>query len=111
MNIIKALQPQRHFGFITIVLFCTACFLTSCANAKVESVTGNGLTLAQDGKALMPIVISDKASDSTKAVATEFAGYLKRITGAMFEVRTGGQFRHGYAFSYHPRHIIRVPAE
>ena len=37
----------------------------------------------------MPIVISENASDSTKASAAELAGYLTRIGGAKFAVETG----------------------
>jgi len=47
------------------------------------------LQLAQNGEALLPIIISAKASDATKAVAKELASYLGRISGATFEVKTG----------------------
>jgi hypothetical protein len=47
------------------------------------------LPLAADGKALVPVVISERASPATKQVAAELAGYLGRITGAAFEVVTG----------------------
>lgn len=47
------------------------------------------ITIAQDGKANLPIVVSDKAGKSTQAVATELAAYLKHISGATFEVKTG----------------------
>lgn len=47
------------------------------------------LPLARGGKALLPIVISARASDSTKAVASELSEYLKRISGASFEVKAG----------------------
>ena len=47
------------------------------------------LILAADGKAALPIVISSKASDSTKAIAAELAGYLSRMSGAEFVVKTG----------------------
>ncbi len=50
-------------------------------NDTKSSVT---LLLAADGKARLPIVISEKASDATKAVAAELAAYLKRISGASF---------------------------
>ncbi len=55
-------------------------------NATASKTT---LTLAEKGKALLPIVISPQASNSTKAVAVELAAYLKRISGATFEVKTG----------------------
>ena len=45
--------------------------------------------LARDGKAQAPIILSEKASASTKAVAAELASFLKRISGAEFKVETG----------------------
>lgn len=47
------------------------------------------LPLARGGKTLLPIVISAKASDGTKAVAAELAAYLTHISGAAFAVKTG----------------------
>ena len=47
------------------------------------------LPLAADGKALVPVVVSEKASPATKQVAAELADYLGRITGAKFEVAAG----------------------
>src|SRR4051794_2100616 len=47
------------------------------------------LDLAADGKALHPVVVSEKASPETKAVAAEVADYLSRLTGAKFEVKAG----------------------
>ncbi len=45
--------------------------------------------LAHDGRVLLPVVIGEKASASTKATAAELAGYLTRISGATFAVETG----------------------
>lgn len=45
--------------------------------------------LAAGGKALLPVVVSEKASDGTKKVAAELAGYLQRISGAEFVVAAG----------------------
>lgn len=47
------------------------------------------LQLASGGKALLPIVISAKASDRTKLAAKDLAEYLGRISGTTFEVQTG----------------------
>lgn len=47
------------------------------------------LVLARDGKARVPIVVADKASDGTRKVARELAHYLERISGAAFEVQPG----------------------
>lgn len=55
-------------------------------NATPSRVT---LPLARGGKALLPIIISDHASEGTKAVAAELAVYLTRISGATFAVKAG----------------------
>ena len=40
---------------------------------------GAELLLAENGVPKLPIILSPKASDDTKAVAKELAGYLKRV--------------------------------
>src|SRR5207302_10437711 len=45
--------------------------------------------LATKGQALLPVVISAQASDTTRMVAAELADYLGKISGARFEVRMG----------------------
>ena len=47
------------------------------------------LLLADNGKAILAIVIAPVASDSTKAIAAELASYLQRISGAKFEIVSG----------------------
>jgi hypothetical protein len=47
------------------------------------------LLLAEQGQAKLPVIIAEKASAETKKVAAELAGYLSRIAGAKFEVRSG----------------------
>ena len=47
------------------------------------------LALAKDATALVPIVISDKAGDSTKLAAAELKKYLDKMSGASFEITTG----------------------
>jgi hypothetical protein len=59
------------------------------ATTRNDTVSRSTLALAQNGKALLPVVISAKASDATKAVANDMADILKRITGAEFEIKTG----------------------
>lgn len=54
-----------------------------------SAVSKASLKLAAKGKALLPIIISPKASPATKSVATELAGYLTRISGAPFTVTNG----------------------
>lgn len=95
-------QSRAAFFFALCAFFAFA-LLTVRANGQppdmpgvhLTSVTRNAapsqaiLTLAQGGKALLPIVISAKASDATKAVATELAATLTHITGAAFGVKAG----------------------
>jgi hypothetical protein len=47
------------------------------------------LPISADGRALLPIIVSPHASEQTRAVAAELADYLRRITGAAFDVREG----------------------
>ncbi len=47
------------------------------------------LALAQDGRALLPIVVSKSASMETRKAAEELVGYLTRITGAPFKCQAG----------------------
>ncbi len=45
--------------------------------------------LADQGKALLPIILPERASAATQESARTLASYLDRISGAKFEVRTG----------------------
>jgi len=49
----------------------------------------DSLSLAAEGKVLVPVVISENASTKTLAAANELAGYLSKISGAKFEVEKG----------------------
>ncbi len=48
-----------------------------------------GIDLADAGKALTPIVVSDQASPAIRAVADDLARILKRVTGADFTIEAG----------------------
>lgn len=45
--------------------------------------------LAAGVRALLPVVISASAPESTRQVAAKLAGYLGRISGAAFQVEAG----------------------
>ncbi len=51
--------------------------------------TADGLLLAKNRTARVPIVVAQDVSESTRQVAAELAEYLGRITGAKFDVTTG----------------------
>ena len=64
------------------------CLAWSASGLAAEPAAG-GLVLAEGGQAKMPVVVSPKASDGTKAVAAELAQYLGKIAGATFQVTAG----------------------
>lgn len=55
----------------------------------VIAVTPVKVLIAEDGKALLPIIISENASASTKSNASKLAEYLGKIGGAKFKIETG----------------------
>lgn len=59
---------------------CALCFMLGTqANA--------GITLAKDGKALLPILIQPGATEPERYSAEELANHLREITGAVFEIK------------------------
>ena len=54
-----------------------------------QSISKTTLQLAENGEAKLPIVISDKASGGTKAVAADLKKYLDQMSGADFQIKTG----------------------
>ncbi len=60
-----------------------------CLIIAVQAPAAETLNLADQGKALLPVIVSTTASDPTKAAAAELATQLGRISGAKFEVQTG----------------------
>jgi hypothetical protein len=54
-----------------------------------EQASQSTLLLAENKKALLPIIISAKAGKNTRAVADELAAILAKITDANFEVKAG----------------------
>ncbi|HON06027.1 MAG TPA: DUF4838 domain-containing protein [bacterium] len=95
---VNGLKPKNIFSVLfTIILgiLCTGNFTYGKAVARIDAITRNHsssketVLLADKGVAKLPIIISDKASKDTRTRAEELAGYLEKITGAKFEVKTG----------------------
>lgn len=63
--------------------------LTEIPTYLVSARSAETAQLAQNGRALMPIVVAADASEGVKALAEEVRGYLSRIAGAEFKVETG----------------------
>ncbi|MHB0934822.1 MAG: DUF4838 domain-containing protein [Armatimonadota bacterium] len=55
----------------------------------VPALAAPAAKLAAGGKALLPIVVSETASQQVKDAAQTLAAYLQKISGAEFEVTTG----------------------
>ena len=56
---------------------------------RCEAADEISLSLADDGVARLPIIVSPNASANTKNLANELAAYLQKISGAAFVVQTG----------------------
>lgn len=77
-------------GFLTVGSSLPAIALQTPGGLQSAAVKKRvPITLAENGKALLPIVLSAKASAQTRTVAAELSGYLKRITGAEFKIESG----------------------
>lgn len=66
-------------------LLAAAVLITACDPAFSAVTT----PLAAKGQALQPVVVAEGASPRVQAAARNLAGYLAKITGATFEVKTG----------------------
>ncbi|MCU0875993.1 MAG: hypothetical protein MUE50_27010, partial [Pirellulaceae bacterium] len=53
------------------------------------AAAGESVPLARDGSAQQTIVLAEQASDSIRRSAATLAEYLRRISGAEFQVTTG----------------------
>lgn len=73
------MKLQSFFVAIAMLAFAPA----------VIAVTPVKVLMAEDGKALLPIIISENASASTKSNASKLAEYLGKIGGAKFKIETG----------------------
>ena len=87
MRRVQPLRDRCRCHLAALLLAGVICLSQSGGAFAAEP--GRGLVLAEDGKATVPVIISPKASDSTRAVDAELAQYLSRISGASFEVRAG----------------------
>src|SRR5690606_11415326 len=81
-DVSRAKMKIRNFLILLI------CCIAAKSNALAGPATDTTM-LAQDKKALLPIIISPQAGAKTREVAQELAVYLGRITEASFEVRPG----------------------
>jgi hypothetical protein len=83
--------PFRHFlrsisGARLVRVACAFCLAGFAAGRAAEGVT---VQLAQQGRALHPVVVGEKASQRTRQAAEDLAKYLGLISGGDFAVREG----------------------
>ncbi len=81
--------PSAAWGRHLWCALLISCGLGIAGGPAAAADPPKGLLLADGGKARVPVVVSAKASASTKAVAAELAQFLGRIAGATFEVTAG----------------------
>lgn len=96
---------QRAVALITGV--CAALLVLLACGA--EPLFAAEVVLAKDGKALLPVVVGEKASDATRKVADELAAYLGRMGGTTFEVKVGDGAGRGILVG-RPADFARRPA-
>ena len=68
---------------------CVCSFLLLIFPFSNVSIGAEPVQLAKEGKALLTITVSEKASPATIALAEELKDYLSQISGAKFETGTG----------------------
>lgn len=82
-------------AFATVASTLAADISTTGGVVRITPITRNSseskttLVLANNGKALFPIIVSSNASVATRGVANELATYLTKISGAPFSVTNG----------------------
>jgi hypothetical protein len=87
----KILNPRSLFSAFALTAICLA---ASCSTsektlqAAPQNASAVSVKLSENGRALLPIILSDKASEAEKTAAQTLAEYLKRITGGEFKVET-----------------------
>ena len=86
---------STHLTFLVTLVLLAAC-LDGSRGACLAAESLRSVTLATNGKAMLPIVTGDGASERTRQAAATLAEYLSRITGADFEV-IGGDGTRGVA--------------
>src|SRR5262245_40632561 len=74
---------------LLLFLGCLAISLLTIVPGPAPSVEPESVVLADQGKALLPVIHSDRATASARASARTLADYLGRISGTKFTVQTG----------------------
>ncbi|HVF09567.1 MAG TPA: DUF4838 domain-containing protein, partial [Abditibacteriaceae bacterium] len=81
------MQWSSRFERVLLLMVCLSmAVLWPAAHAAAQPAEAR---LADDGRALMPIMVGAAASERVKSAAATLAAYLGRISGAQFEVRQG----------------------
>jgi len=78
----KAVKPAPTKGVLETGVLITPI-------TRNETPAKIAFALARGGKALVPIVVSQNASDNTRALASELQNCLQRMTGAIFDITVG----------------------
>ena len=79
-------QPCHRVS-VLVTSFIAITFLSSVATGQTPR--SNMITIADEGKAKLPIVIGAEADETVQHIAADLSHYLEQISGATFEVVEG----------------------
>ncbi len=79
---------ERRSTLLTTAVAALLAWGACCADASGRTAPPS-VMLAEDGRAIQPIVVGVNAAPATRASADELARYLSRISGAAFRVEVG----------------------
>src|SRR5690349_5088619 len=89
-NLPRMLLPSyRHLQFHSLLVFL--CILAPCLLTRITPTQAAPpeVRIATEGKALLPVIVSPKASKEVRATAQTLAEYLGKISGGEFAVQEG----------------------
>jgi hypothetical protein len=73
-----------------VISLCLGVLLSQAIAGAAEPKSTTSVVLSSKGQALLPVVVGEKATERVRQSAAVLAEYLQRISGAKFEVTTGG---------------------
>lgn len=73
---------MKRNGLIQLLISFLVLFVTLSDCAEITKISTRG-------KALMPVVVSEKATENIKNLASELAYYLEKITDSRFDIKIG----------------------
>lgn len=80
---------QKRIGLGVFILIAVSGLIATPHPVLAASASPTTVTLAAEGRALLPVVVGANATERTRAAAQTLADTLTKITGAKFQVSVG----------------------